>query len=175
MDVRLRRLRHGDTARVHALLSDMDVVRHMPFPLFREYDAGTFVHDAITSALTEGAHNQVWAITVGAEKYAEGLGGLILDPLREDAEVWVLVYKRVWRKGVGTHALRLLIDAGFQTFGLHRIWAACVPENPGSAGILEKTGMRLEGRCLKSLFIHGEWRDSLLYAILADEWAARAR
>jgi RimJ/RimL family protein N-acetyltransferase len=175
MEVRLRRLRHGDTPRVHELLSDMDVVRHMPFPLFREYDAGTFVHDAITSALTEGAHNQVWAIMVDADHYAEGLGGLVLDPLREDAEVWVLVDKRDWRKGIGAHAVRLLIDAGFQTFGLHRIWAACVAENPGSAGVLERNGMRLEGRCLKSLCIHGEWRDSLLYAILAKEWAARPR
>jgi RimJ/RimL family protein N-acetyltransferase len=56
---------------------------------------------------------------------------------------------------------------------LHRIWATCLPENPASARVLEKAGMRKEGFLVKNLKIHGEWKSSSLYAILAEEWPAQ--
>jgi RimJ/RimL family protein N-acetyltransferase len=58
---------------------------------------------------------------------------------------------------------------------LHRIWATCLPENPASACVLEKAGMRKEGFLVKNLKIQGEWKSSFLYAILAEEWSESAR
>jgi hypothetical protein len=40
-----------------------------------------------------------------------------------------------------------------------------------SARVLEKVGMRKEGLLAKNLKIHGEWKSSFLYAILAEEWS----
>jgi len=45
---------------------------------------------------------------------------------------------------------------GFSEMSLHRIWATCLPENPASARVLEKAGMRKEGFLVKNLKIHGE-------------------
>ena len=53
---------------------------------------------------------------------------------------------------------------------LQRIFATCLPENPASSRVLERIGMRKEGYELKNLRIHGVWHDSVLYAILCDEW-----
>ena len=58
---------------------------------------------------------------------------------------------------------------------LHRIWATCLPENPASARVLERAGMRKEGFLVKNLKIHGEWKSSFLYAILAEEWSESAQ
>jgi RimJ/RimL family protein N-acetyltransferase len=53
---------------------------------------------------------------------------------------------------------------------LHRIFAWCDTENPASARVLEKAGMRREGVLRKNWTVRGEWRDALLYAMIESEW-----
>jgi L-amino acid N-acyltransferase YncA len=55
---------------------------------------------------------------------------------------------------------------GFTDLRLHRIWATCRPDNQGSARVLEKIGMELEGQLRDHILIRGQWRDSLLYAAI---------
>jgi RimJ/RimL family protein N-acetyltransferase len=62
---------------------------------------------------------------------------------------------------------------GFTELGLHRIWSWCIADNLGSAHVLEKVGMRLEGRQRDKEHFKGRWWDRLLYAILQDEWRAQ--
>ena len=38
---------------------------------------------------------------------------------------------------------------------------------------MEKLGMRREGTLLKNHEVRGRWRDTHVYALLAQEWAAR--
>jgi RimJ/RimL family protein N-acetyltransferase len=102
-----------------------------------------------------------------------GLCGLAVDRERDEGEAWYLLEPRVWGQGYGTEALRALLALGFDDLGLHRIWACCVPANVGSARVMEKNGMRLEGRCRQNLPIHGNWEDSLIYAILLAEFSQR--
>jgi len=89
----------------------------------------------------------------------------------EEGEIWYLVKPESWGKGIATEAATHLLDLGFGELGLHRIWATCLPENPASARVLEKVGMRKEGFLLRNLKIHGVWRSSFLYAMLAEEWS----
>jgi RimJ/RimL family protein N-acetyltransferase len=55
---------------------------------------------------------------------------------------------------------------------MHRIWAHCAADNVGSAHVLEKLGMKLEGRLREKEFYKGKWWDKLIYGILIDEWEA---
>ena len=75
-----------------------------------------------------------------------------------------------WNHGYATEAAHAMVDFGFDHFGVHRIWAACVADNVGSAHVLEKLGMKLEGRFRENKYFKERWWDSLYYAILADEW-----
>ena len=79
---------------------------------------------------------------------------------------------REWGRGYATEAARAMRDFGFATLGVHRIWATCVPENTGSARVLEKLGMRLEGRLREQEYYRGRWWDGLIYGLLEDEWRA---
>jgi len=57
---------------------------------------------------------------------------------------------------------------------LHRIEAACIPDNAASIKVLERNGFRREGFARGYLCIDGAWRDHLLYARLAGDPAGPA-
>ena len=75
-----------------------------------------------------------------------------------------------WNHGYATEAAHAIVDFGFKHFGVHRIWADLVADNVGSAHVLEKLGMKFEGRLWEKEYFKGRWWDALIYAILADDW-----
>jgi ribosomal-protein-alanine N-acetyltransferase len=68
-----------------------------------------------------------------------------------------------------TAAVRALIPYSFTTLRLHRLEAACIPDNAASIRLLEKTGFTREGYARDYLCINGIWQDHLLYARLKDD------
>ena len=75
-----------------------------------------------------------------------------------------------WRQGLGTEAARAILRVGFEDLGLRRIWAECDVRNIGSWGIMQKLGMRREAHFRQDKRSRDGWRDSCLYAMLADEF-----
>ena len=75
-----------------------------------------------------------------------------------------------WNHGYATEAAHAMADFGFHRFGVHRIWAGCIAENTASVHVLEKLGMKLEGRFREHRYYKDRWWDSLIYAILDYEW-----
>ena len=73
------------------------------------------------------------------------------------------------RKGYMTAAVRALIPYSFSALRLHRLEAACIPDNVASIRLLEKTGFKREGYARGYLCINGIWQDHLLYACLKDD------
>ncbi|MHB8577121.1 MAG: GNAT family N-acetyltransferase [Dehalococcoidia bacterium] len=78
-----------------------------------------------------------------------------------------------WGNGYATEAARSMLEFGFTEPRLHRIWARCIAENVGSAHVLEKIGMQLDGRQRDKVHFKGRWWDNLLFAILEDDWHAQ--
>ncbi|HXZ22313.1 MAG TPA: GNAT family protein [Pseudolabrys sp.] len=72
-------------------------------------------------------------------------------------------------KGYMTAALRALMPYAFTTLRLHRLEAACIPNNTASIHLLEKTGFKREGYARGYLCINGAWQDHLLYARLKGD------
>jgi ribosomal-protein-alanine N-acetyltransferase len=73
------------------------------------------------------------------------------------------------RHGYTFEAVAAMVPFIFETLGLHRIEAACLPENTASRALLAKAGFREEGLALRYLQINGEWRDHVLFGLLEDE------
>jgi RimJ/RimL family protein N-acetyltransferase len=162
----------GDEDAIHRLLSDERVVRFMLFPHFTRERAERFVARMREPPADGQPPQVVFAITERTTGAVIGLCGLVLRPETEEAELWYLLEPSSWGRGLVTEAAGALVDHGFRDLGLHRVWASCLPANPASARVLEKLGFRHEGLLRQNLRIHGEWRDSHLYAVLADEWAS---
>ena len=101
------------------------------------------------------------------------LGGLTLGGIRRGvAQSGTLGY---WMgaphagKGRMTRAVASAVRFGFATLRLHRIEAACLPENAASQSLLERNGFQREGLARGYLRINGAWRDHLLYALVEPE------
>jgi ribosomal-protein-alanine N-acetyltransferase len=75
-------------------------------------------------------------------------------------------------RGLMSAALRVLLPAAFQNFGLHRIEAACIPENAPSRALLGKFGFRQIGIARAYLRIDGAWRDHVLHELQIDDLMA---
>ena len=92
-----------------------------------------------------------------------------------DADIGYELDPQYWNHGYATEAGHAIVDFGFSRLGVHRIWADCVADNTGSAHVLEKLGMKLEGRLRENQYYKDRWWDTLLYGILADEWTNHKR
>ena len=72
-------------------------------------------------------------------------------------------------RGVGTAAVRKVLDDCFTVHGLHRVEAATLVNNQASQAVLRRTSFTLIGPAPRYLRIAGQWRDHLLFQRLADE------
>jgi len=103
----------------------------------------------------------------------ELLGGLTLGGIRRGvAQAATLGY---WMgaphagKGRMTRAVAAVVRFGFDSLRLHRIEAACIPDNAPSIALLERNGFEREGFARAYLKINDAWRDHILLALLEGE------
>lgn len=72
------------------------------------------------------------------------------------------------RRGYTIAAANEVVRFAFTRLGLHRLEAACCPENDASRRLLLQAGFELEGRARAYLKINGVWRDHLLFGLVRD-------
>jgi len=69
-----------------------------------------------------------------------------------------------------THeAVSFLLSEVFSDLSLHRVIALVQPDNAPSVRLLERLGFTPEGQLRKSSFINGNWHDTALYGLLAED------
>ncbi len=115
--------------------------------------------DYYTFAIEQISDNQfvgLIALVLGNKKY-------------KSAEVWFKLHPDFWGKGYATESLKELVGFGFNKLKLHRIGAGCAVDNIASAKVLEKAGMRFEGKRHKVLPLKTGWSDNYEYAMLETD------
>lgn len=73
-------------------------------------------------------------------------------------------------QGVGGEAHRQLVAYLFHNTAAHRVQAFTETENTPEQRTLEKTGFQREGVLREHFFRGGEWRSSVVYGLLREEW-----
>jgi ribosomal-protein-alanine N-acetyltransferase len=71
------------------------------------------------------------------------------------------------RQGLTLGAVKALVEFSFRTLSLHRLEAACIPENAPSRDLLRKAGFVEEGFAQAYLKINGAWRDHVLFGLVS--------
>ncbi|WP_377846273.1 GNAT family N-acetyltransferase [Bosea sp. UC22_33] len=101
------------------------------------------------------------------------LGGLTLGLIRRGvAQACTLGYwmgRRHSGRGHMTEAVRGAVRFAFSDLALHRVEAACLPNNEPSRRLLERVGFQHEGLARAYLKINGNWADHLLYGVLSSD------
>ncbi|WP_041290393.1 GNAT family N-acetyltransferase [Kribbella flavida] len=95
------------------------------------------------------------------------------DPDNRSCNFRILIGPAGRNRGLGTEATKLIVGYGFEELGLHRISLDVFAFNPRAQRAYEKAGFVVEGRLRDALCWKGEWIDSIVMAILEDEWRAR--
>lgn len=162
MPVSLRPLVLGDVDAVHGWARLPESCRYQAWGPNTYEQTQAFVH----AAATPTADRFVFAVLLESE--VVGIASLKLHG-PSTAEIAYGVHPRLWGQGIATTAARELLRLGFDEHGRHRIFGTCDPRNLASAAVLRKVGMRYEGRMRGTIYTRDGWRDSDLYAILADD------
>ncbi|QPC87031.1 GNAT family N-acetyltransferase [Mesorhizobium sp. NBSH29] len=107
------------------------------------------------------------------------LGGITVGNIRhgvaQSCQIGYWIGERYSGQGYMQEAVRLATRFCFGQLMLHRIEAACIPDNARSIHVLEKAGFQREGLLRSYLRINGSWQDHYLYALIADEPGSKAR
>jgi len=94
-------------------------------------------------------------------------GGITLSSIRRGvAQMGSVGYwcgRPYTRQGHTLSAVHAVCDFSFRSLGLHRIEAACIPENAPSRRLLLQAGFEEEGYAKAYLKINGAWRDHVLF------------
>jgi [ribosomal protein S5]-alanine N-acetyltransferase len=167
----LREFLDTDWQAVLAYQSDPRYLEYYPWWDRSPADVQRFVDEFIDWQEETPRTRYQLAIALPAAGRLIGNCGIRMDgPRATEADIGYELDPAHWGRGYATEAVGALLAFGFRELKLHRVWASCVAENRASARVLEKVGMRPEGRLREKCWMKGRWWDTLLYAILDREW-----
>lgn len=101
---------------------------------------------------------------VGQLSVSEVSGGAL-----RSAQLGYWIARSAAGRGATPTACALAIDYLFLELGLHRVEICIRPENAPSLRVVEKLGLRYEGRRAAYIHIDGAWRDHDCFAVTAEE------
>lgn len=102
------------------------------------------------------------------------LGGVTLTNLRrgvaQSVSLGYWVGGRHARQGFMAEALAGALEFCFDALSLHRVEAACLPNNEASKALLVRSGFRENSNARQVFRINGHWQDHMLFAMLRQAW-----
>ena len=170
--LRLRTFREDDLEPFLAYRSDPEVARFQgwPMPYTREM-ALEFVGWAISDSPDEPGDWRQLAVEVKASGAMIGdVAFAIRDSRRQQAELGVTFARAAHGHGYASEAMRCLLAYLFEQRGLHRVYAACDPQNQAVIRLLERLEFRREAHYIDNYWDRDHWTSEYVYALLAREW-----
>ena len=160
----------GDAPRVKLLAGERDIAAttvRIPHP-YEEGMAENWI--ATHQEDFERSVSVNFAITLKGTAELIGSIGLILNRDHENAELGYWIGKPYWNRGYSTEAARAVLRYAFATLRLNRVFAHHFSHNTASGRVMQKLGMRHEGRRRQHVKKWGQFIDSELYGILQSEF-----
>ena len=98
-----------------------------------------------------------------------GTVGLAISDFDHQAEIGYWLGRDYWGQGFCTEAVIAVLDYGFETLGLNRIFAQHIARNGASARVLEKAGFSKEGILRQHARKWGVFEDVICYGMLCKD------
>lgn len=167
----LREFVEDDWQATLAYQSNPLYLRYYAWTQRTEDDARAFIGMFLAQQAEQPRRKFQLALVLKASGRLIGSGGIRLSDLEaREASIGYELDPRFWGHGLATEAAREMLRFGFDDLGMHRIFGDCVADNVTSARVMEKIGMQREAWLREKTWFKGRWWDSLIYAILEDEW-----
>jgi RimJ/RimL family protein N-acetyltransferase len=167
----LRRLTERDAAQL-AMLAGQREIAHttisIPHP-YSERQALEWIQKMNGHASSPG--DVVFAATLRDTSELIGTVGLrAINSEHSHAEMGFWIGVPYWRQGFATEAAAAVLRYAFENLRLNRVFAHHMVRNPASGRVLQKIGMKPEGRLQQHIRKWGLFEDVVLLAILNEEW-----
>ena len=140
---------------------------NIPHP-YAEEDARSFLAKANEDF--RAGTSVAFAISISPARELCGMLGLLVAEAHNHAELGYWIGVPFWGKGYVTEAAAAAVAFGFETLGLRRIYAHHFAGNTASQRVLEKIGMRHEGRFRQHILKWDRFIDIENYGLLAEEF-----
>ncbi|KPL08481.1 hypothetical protein AMJ86_00475 [bacterium SM23_57] len=169
--VTLRAVEQDDIPEILHHFNDLEVRRflHMITPVSTEEEEKWI--QEITRQRKAGT-NFLFAIELQKPKQFLGVCGLnSVDWIHRSAELGIAISnKKYWGKGLGTEAIHLLVQFGFNNLNLHRIYLTVFEDNLRAQRVYEKVGFTKTGRQRETIHRLGRYFDLFSMDLLANEY-----
>jgi ribosomal-protein-alanine N-acetyltransferase len=137
---------------------------HRPLNVAQEY--------GFVESLERDEHQVVFGIARHESPELIGVTNLFdLDFRSRRAEFGLFIGERaLWGQGYGTEATRMMLDYGFGTLNLSRVWLQVFAHHAAGLRTYEKAGFRREGVLREQHYTEGRPVDAVVMGILRPEW-----
>jgi len=165
--VRLRPVEERDLPQFVRWLADPELTRWLaaigsPPTLEEEYE---WWHDKRSDP-----DSVLWAIET-LDGRLVGTTELRLALRAERAELGIAIHDKTWwGKGLGTDAVRLVVDYAFEELNLNRVELTTDEDNARAIRCYEKVGFVREGLLRKHRLVEGRFGNTVVMGILREEW-----
>lgn len=146
--LRVRALTDADAEPLHRIYGDVETMRYIGAHGRPTADLdGTRRTLAFLRAHDEREGFSLWAVDERDGEPMVGIAGLLLvEGEGPEVEAAYLIRRDRWRRGYATEALRAVLACAHEGLGIERVVALAYPENDASRRVMEKAGMRADGR-----------------------------
>lgn len=165
----LRAHRESDAHRMLEIHASEDVTRFLLDDPWTEQFAAQKVAERIPRT---GLAGEEGALALVIEHQGTTIGHVLLwltDRDRGVAEIGWVLDPQFGGRGFGAEAARALLDLAFDRYRLHRVVARMDGRNAASARLAATIGMRHEAHLRQDWWSKGEWTDTVIFGMLADD------
>lgn len=142
-------------------------------PVVRAMRAQQRMGSAVTFVITYAGDDAGQSASASASASPDVVGQLTVSDISggamRSASIGYWVAEGVAGRGITPAAVALAIDYCFFDLRLHRVEICIRPENTASLRVVEKLGLRYEGRRARYIHIGDDWCDHDCFAITAEE------
>ena len=118
---------------------------------------------------------EFWAGLWSAQILAGAAGVYLLDRDNASAELGYWLGVHATGQGLATRACRTLLDYLFDKGQVNRAVIQCGTTNHASIAVAERLGFQREGILRQAQRVGDEFRDMVVYSLLAQEWNQQLR
>lgn len=165
--LRIREFAPQDAIALSDITADPDVVRYLSFNAASPAETRALLDFALVSALATPRLEYILAADELASGRLAGSCGFHADTSANERELYFVLRRDAWGRGLGTEIVVALIDFGFRELGLSRLFGVAHPDNAASIRVMERAGMAYDGDVPEAFEDAGGWRTGRRYAILA--------
>jgi len=106
-------------------------------------------------------------------EYIGGCGFNRINWQSRVATIGIFLGQPFWNKGLGTEAVRILIEFAFGELNVNKIKLQVFSFNKRAIRSYEKNGFKIEGVLREEVYRNGQYYDEIVMGLLASEWKDR--